>query len=284
MKRKGVLITLILVVIAIVLAVVFINMFKERTTKSLSEKLNTFVETGYLAPEGEQNKKIDEWLSVLSANNDSELVDEKDRIKSYKNSLIAYETIAQFFNRHLIQLEATSVYAKNRGKIEKSLNTSQKKADKLESYINEKMQIVEGNAYWTATTWIDCKQDITDIINYTTDAFTRLANVFNSSMPTTRENLGIMNNTLSKLILNTMSSMITKISADVEVGNPLSEKLLVFVNAYLTLENENIITQFPYSSKNFQNIISEITTSGENSEHYQEFIRGELSALMGEGI
>ena len=49
MKRRGFSIILILVIVAAVLTVVFINLFKEKDTKALAENLNSYVgsENGY---------------------------------------------------------------------------------------------------------------------------------------------------------------------------------------------------------------------------------------------
>ena len=65
MKKKWIIITIILLIIAVVLTIVFINLFSERDTEDLSNAVKTNVQTGYLDGDGDTYLKIDEYFDVM---------------------------------------------------------------------------------------------------------------------------------------------------------------------------------------------------------------------------
>ena len=103
MKRRGFSIILILVIVAAVLTVVFINLFKEKDTKALAENLNSYVgsENGYLNAENENYKIIDEYLSSVSTKLTA--AEEKNETKNYQMSYRTFVVAGEFFNRECLQ-------------------------------------------------------------------------------------------------------------------------------------------------------------------------------------
>ena len=102
MKRRGFSIILILVIIAAVLAVVFVALFKEKNTKALAESVNSYVgsENGYLNEKSESYKTIDKYLSEISTKLTT--TEEKNETKNYQMSYRTFVVAGEFFDREIV--------------------------------------------------------------------------------------------------------------------------------------------------------------------------------------
>ena len=67
MKRKGLIIVAILAIVAVVLTVVFITLFRKKDTNELAANINEVValKSGYLNDQNESNIVIDDYLNVV---------------------------------------------------------------------------------------------------------------------------------------------------------------------------------------------------------------------------
>ena len=65
MKKKWIIITIILLIIAVVLTIVFINLLSERDPEDLSNAVKTNVQTGYLKDDGENYLKIEKYVNMM---------------------------------------------------------------------------------------------------------------------------------------------------------------------------------------------------------------------------
>lgn len=283
MKKRWFIAIIILVVIAVVLAIVFINLFKTRTTKGLAENLNTYVATGYLAaPGAEQSREttqyetIDDYLKTLSTN--SQLSDnEKNTILNERAALHAYSVAVSFYNRHVIFMQVTETFQKQKGGIQSALKKAQNAANSLEKYINKNRltDLVSGVIYWEAETFPDTKGFLADIFNFTTDAVNRLGEVYLDCMPVANKDkdLAILNNSFAKLVINQTKTLTENVTNGMTDSGSHGTTLETFCNAYFSALGEQLIASYPYDA-NLQRIVLDINTLGSESEYYLPFVAG----------
>lgn len=273
MKRRGFLIILILVIIAAVLTVVFINLFKEKDTKALAESLNSYVgsENGYLNSENKNYKTIDEYLSGVSTKLTS--AEEKNETKNYQMSYRTFVVAGEFFNREMVYTEFTNVYKDNRKNIQENLSKGQECASQLAKFINENKAITAGSAYWEANTWTNCKDYMKNLFNYTMNAFTSLDNVYEASVPSK-----ILNNELTSLIFETFDELAEKTITDLRADSDCGTSLYNFANNYMSKNKESIILRFNYNATAQENvkIIREKSSGWETK--YNSFLAGNIEA------
>lgn len=273
MKRKGFWIILILVVVAVVLAVVFINLFGEKDTKSLSNALNNYVgkEEGYLYESNEDYQKIDEYLESIYAVLSSE--EEKNEVKNYQTTYSTLKVAAEFFNREMAYTKYTTVYKDNRKKIENDLKNGQSSAEKLANFVEENKELVGGSSYWKANSWANCKGYMEDLFSYTVDAINLLGNVYEASVPSK-----ILNNDLTTLIFDTTSDLLEKTTQNLKTSVESVNTLNALVKAYLTEEKQTIILNYVYNTTAQENVkaINEKTEGWEDK--YTAFLSGNVGA------
>ena len=280
MKKRWFILILVLVVIAVVLAIVFVNLFREKNTSALADSVNSVTQSGYLSKENKSNQEIDEYLNSmlkLSENipedylstllKTEDLQAEKNLIKNYANAYAAFEVVGEFFNREIVFTKYTNVYKSQKKKIQKNFSNAQSAVDALSKYFNEQ-NVKIGNAdEWLARTWDDCKSNLVNLFNYTSEAFSGLTEVYKSCV-----NSVVLNNGLSDIILDEVGKMtVGVLEGKVDFG----EKLLNFVNAYLTREGEKLILDYSYVA-GIQLIVKDIKEKGEDSSYYANFVAGNL--------
>lgn len=273
MKRRGFSIILILVIVAAVLTGVFINLFKEKDTKALAENLNSYVgrENGYLNAENENYKIIDEYLSSVSTNLTA--VEEKNETKNYQMSYRTFVVAGEFFNREMVYTEFTNVYKDNRKKIQENFSKGQECAKKLAKFIEENKEITGGSAYWEANTWTNCKDYMKNLFNYTMNAFTRLDNVYEASVPSK-----ILNNELTSLIFETFDELAEKTITDLRTDSDCGTNLYNFTNNYMTKSKESIILRFNYNTTAQENVKTIKEKANGWEAKYNSFLAGNIEA------
>lgn len=269
MKRKGFIVVLILAIVAVILTIVFINLFKERDTEKLSKSVNTYVSDGYLDDESEEYLTINDYLSNIYSKISS--MSEKTEVKNYQDSYKAYVVYGEFMNRQIVFSEYTETYKNERKKIETDLKKGQNVAEDLTAYIIENKDLTGESGYWQANTWANCKGYMSDLFGYTSDAFNRLGDVYTASVTSP-----LMNNDLTALIFNTTKELSNKISENLNQDASCGEALYNFVNIYLVQNKENVILNFNYNAVQQENI-KKINEKSEDWESlYNDFLQGNI--------
>lgn len=269
MKRKGFIVVLILAIVAVVLTIVFINLFKERDTEKLSKNVNNYASEGYLNDESEEYTTINDYLQTIY--NKISSMSEKAEVKNYQDSYKAYVVYGEFMNRQIVFSEYTETYKNERKKIETDLKKGQNVAENLAAYIIENKDLTGGSDYWQANTWANCKGYMSDLFKYTSDAFNRLGKVYTASVTSP-----LMNNDLTTLVFNTAEEMSNEISENLNQDSSCGEKLYNFVNIYLVQEKENVILDFNYNAIQQENI-KKINDKSEGWESlYNNFLQGNI--------
>lgn len=270
MKRGGkwFVALIILAVIAVVLTIVFINLFREKDTKQLAQSVHETVEKGYLNEENAQYKNIYSYLNNLETALST--VEEKNEVKNFKDSFSAYVVVGQFFDRQIVFSQYTETYKNNRKKIQKNFAKGQESANKLEQFILNNKEIVSGSDYWQANSWVNCKGDMRDLIVYTTNAFNLLADVYQASVDSK-----LMNNGLTDLVFDTFEKMSAQMIEKTSESNEFGVELNKLIGNYLTKNGEKTILNFNYSSNAMQKV-ADIKENGENSAYYGDFLQGRI--------
>ena len=147
MKRKWFFTILILAVVAVVLTIVFINLFREKDTKQLSEKVNSVTTAGYLSEDSEEyaiiNAYFDDVYLKLTTG------EEKAEVKNYQDTYKAYVLAGKFFNSQLVFSEYTETYKNNRKIIEKSFENAQEATNSFKQYIIDNKEVVVLTLFYT---------------------------------------------------------------------------------------------------------------------------------------
>ena len=266
MRKKWFFGILILVVVAIILTIVFINLFKEKDTKALSEKINDVAENSYLTEDSEENKKINEYLTKMAMI----FQDGKERteIKNYKNAINSFSVAIKFFNRELLFSSVSNEYNNHVKSITQNFENAQEDAKKLKNYINETNAPIGNSAYWAQNTWQTSQKFVKSIFDNTREAMSKLGKVYRASV-----NSKFVNNEYTDIIFDgfdTLSNQVaSKISEDATVGT----NLLVFTNAYYGDSNEEVILGYAYNDI-LQNSVKDIVENGVDSLYYSAFLSG----------
>lgn len=273
MKRRGFIVLLVLAMTAVVLTIVFINLFKEKSTKALADSVHTAVESGYLNPDSDEYETINEYLqkvySVLSSSV------EKAEVKNYQDAYAAFCITGDFFDRQIVFSEFTTTYKNQRKAIQSNLKKGQASADKLEAVIIETKELIGQSSYWQANTWANFKTHMNDVYKYTTNAFVRLEKVYKTSIPSK-----IMNNDLTTLIFGTFENLTTTFTEKVSEDANCGQKIYNFVNLYLAKNKETIILNFNYNEIAQENVRL-INEKGAGWEiKYNAFLQGNIAVSV----
>lgn len=270
MKRRGLFITVILIIVAVVLAVLFVNLFTPKDTKDVAKKLNTTVENGYLSSESEEYKTIMTYLQDISTKltNSSE----KNEVKNYIDSYEAFVVMGKFFNKQMVFTKYSGVYNDNRNGIEKGLSKAQSEADSFANYINDNKQIVGGSEFWLVNTWANCEDYMKNLVNSSINVFNRLGNVYQSCVYSK-----VMNNSLTDLVFDAIEELSADIESKPTDKSNYGSKLKNFVTIYMGENAEVIITNFNYDDIAQENV-EKITQKQNGWEQiYQNFLAGNIS-------
>lgn len=270
MKKKGLFITIIFIIVAIVLAILFINLFTPKDTKSVAKRLNTTVENGYLSSESDEYKTIMAYLQDISTKltNNSEI----NEVKNYINSYEAFVVMGKFFNKQIVFTKYSGVYNDNRNGIEKGLSKAQSEANSFASYIKENKQVVGGSEFWLVNTWANCEDYMKNLVNSSINVFNRLGDVYQGCVYSK-----VMNNSLTDLIFDAVEELSVDIETKPTDKSSYGSKLKNFVTIYMSENAEEIITNFNYDDIAQENV-EKITQKQNGWESiYQSFLAGNLS-------
>ena len=290
MKKKWFIVILVLVIVAVVLTIVFINLFKERDTKALSSKLLQVTQTGYLSREiPDENKKASDENAVIH-----ESLEEFERIgtkefssaevnifSNYVDALSAYEIAVEFFSREMIFADASATYTNNHVKVQNWLSDAQKDANSLKKYVDDVKLKTDGSDYWTAQTWTDCQKWLNNIIKKTGNAVAKLTEIYRDSVPMNVAHKGFMNNGFTDIVFDAMKEQIDDILTKSAEKADFGDDLYVLVKAYLVKESEDLILNFPYENispdgelNTLADKVADIKINGKTSKFYDDFVSG----------
>lgn len=265
MKRKGLWIFVILALIAVVLAIVFINLFSDKDTKALAQEVNKVATEGYLFEESEEYKEINQYLATVYATLEEE---EKNEVLNSQNILKASSLMIDFYNRQILYSKFTEEYKVERKQIEKDFSQAQTKAQEFVVYIQENKS--EGSAWWLANTWVEGKKYMQDIVSNTKSAFERLEKVYVASVDSK-----IMNNDFTSIIFEATSKLLTETQENLAKSG-YGIKLYNFISIYYTLNGEKMIINYNYNAS-MQNEVSDIKELGEESLFYDNLLDGSIA-------
>lgn len=276
MRKKWFIVILFLVIIAVVMAIIFINLFKERDTKRLSTNINNVLNGGYLDSNGEIYTTIEEYLNnILPMLKAEDQTQDKETnqdivIENYQEMYDSYIVFAQFVNREFVFSQYNETYQVQSNKIIKSLSNAQNSAENMVNYINENKDLVADSSFWTVNTWATCKVYMDELINNTYNAYVGLVDVFQASVPSK-----FVNNELTSLIFSTAQALQEDILETPTIL--LGETLKTLINAYLTKDNEWKILEYLYdetAQQNVQTILND--QDDEKNTVYNNFLVGEI--------
>ena len=276
MRKKWFIVILFLVIIAVVMAIIFINLFKERDTKRLSTNINNVLNGGYLDSNGEIYTTIEEYLNnILPMLKAEDQTQDKETnqdivIENYQEMYDSYIVFAQFVNREFVFSQYNETYQVQSNKIIKSLSNAQNSAENMVNYINENKDLVADSSFWTVNTWATCKVYMDELINNTYNAYVGLVDVFQASVPSK-----LVNNELTSLIFSTAQALQEDILETPTIL--LGETLKTLINAYLTKDNEWKILEYLYdetAQQNVQTILND--QDDEKNTVYNNFLVGEI--------
>jgi len=268
MKRKGLFVFIIIAIIAVVLAIVFINLFSDKDTKALAQEINRVATTTYLNEESAEFKEIDEYLTVVSSTLDSK---EQKEALNYQNMLKSTAVMIDFYNRQILFSEFSETYKIERKKIEKEFKKAQEIAEEFCAYIAENKTDAYGSDWWTANTWVEGKKFMQEIMTNANSAFERLQNVFVDGVDSK-----IINNDLTQLVFEVTTKMFSNVNESLSENDTTSVGLLNFINIYYSLNGEKIIISYNYS-ESMQNEIADINENGEDSLFYNNLLDGSIA-------
>lgn len=259
---------LVLVAVAIVLTIVFINLFKDRETTELATKVNEVAEEGYLAENSDEYLVISDYLSkVMTYFEDGA---DKKQIQNYKDSYSAFAIAIDFFNKEMLFTEYTDEYKDNLRDIKSSFDDAQKAAEELKDYVNETKNLVGESQFWNTNTWQTSEGYVKTIFEESRSALTKLCIVYEASV--TSE---LMNNDFTDIMFDGFTDLTNQVVADLTENSTKGNALLQFVSTYFSEENEEYILGYAYNDM-LQARVKDIKEKGLESALYSGFLAGEL--------
>ena len=268
MKKKWVVIIAILLIVGIVLAIIFVNLFKERDTKDLALRVTEVAENGYLNEENESYNTIVDYLDMMQQRlNTLQTQTERNQAENYLQIYQSANILIKYINKDFVFSNYTSIYKANKKRIENNFSTAQEYADKLAEEINSAKDLVADSDFWNISTWANFSQDLNKLFQSTTSACTALCDVYISCV-----NSKFANNDLTYIIFNqTKTNLNNSFEKNTEQG--VGKNFYDFVNSYLT--NFTQIQEYIYDLS-LQDKVLDIKQNGENSSYYTAFLAGTL--------
>ena len=276
-KTKWLIIIGIIVVLAVVLTIVFINLFTPKHTTELANQLNSVMQTGYLNEENTSNKNIQDFLNKTKTNGNLNNR-EKTQIENYLDTLQAFSEMGEFYNRQMIFTTHTNVYSDNADGIINALKDANSIAAGLGSYFETNMNRDE---QLQAEAWRTKSNQMKSLFDNTYSAFTRLSAVYTSCITSK-----IKNNEMSKAVFKVTNYLLAEIKTDLENKDVPSlingPKFLNFVKAYYPKDKNYLIYNSVYNETalGIAKEINEATNLAEyevvNGSNWQKFLGGDV--------
>lgn len=260
--KKGIIFTTIILVVAAVLTVVFVTLFKERDTDAVADKVISVVDEGYLS-EDTDKETIEEYLNYMCSNAGAST----DEIEMSINFYSAYDKLGDFYREHIIFTSYNSTYRANRDDVIGGFNTATNLAEDMVDYIVS--NTAGESESWEARTWDDVRVMMFEFIEANNRAFIALGNIY----PACGNSL-ITNNDFTTAVLNGINEHLSNYqNADETTDrNKIATNVNKMAAEYLT---DELVYGYLYNAT-WQTQIADLTTNGEQSGYYGAFMAGTL--------
>ena len=268
MKKKWILLTIILLVVAAVLGVVFINLFGKKTTTELARNVNTVVESGYLSDQGDEYITINAYMTDILTRFTDE--DERKEAQNYKDAYCAFVTAAEFYNRQICFTEYTTTYKNKRKSITNNLKKANKVAKNFKNYIIETKPLVGSGDYWNIATWTEGEKYMSEIYKCTANALVSLGEVYKSSVTSP-----LMNNDYTTIIIRGFEDILNGVEDMIYVDSMVGDDLMVFVNAFMQKSHDETILGYNYDDV-LKEKVEELLKNWSASPKYIDFLKGNI--------
>ena len=257
--KKGIIFTVIILIVAAVLTVVFVTLFKERDTDAVANKVISVVDEGYLS-ENSDKEALEDYLDYMSAS------EQNDEVTMSKTLLATYDKLGDFYREHIAFTSYNSTYKSNKGDIINGLDSASDSMDEMVSYINS--HTAGGNSSWEARTWDDVRVMMFEFIEANNRAFSSLSYVYIAC-----ENSQIVNNDYTSEVLKAISEHLSSYgSLDMKGRLTMAENVSRMATNYLKTE---LVYGYLYDDI-WQAQIEDIMTNGTDSSYYSSFVAGTL--------
>ena len=275
-KSKGVtLITVITVVAAVILSIVFFTLFKDKNTSALAKSINSYSTSGYLSDkDGSEYKQIDSYLNNLQTKLvlDSAYTNSKNQVITYRDAYKGYICVSAFFNREANFMTYTKYYKDNRKDVQDSLSKAQKSAKNLLSNLKKNKTATGDNSYWADLVWKSCYDDAYDLLKNTINAFNVFAKIYKNSVSS-----NLLNNDFSDIMFRGLSSLSKIVKNEIKTNINCGGDLFVFTNKYFSLDGESMILRYSYLEDDNQNKIKVVDIKKNwSGTNYNNFISAGL--------
>ena len=258
--KKGIIFTVILFIVAGVLAIVFVTLFKDKDTKAVANKVLSVTSEGYLS-NGEDREVFEKYLDNMlgKTENDDEII--------LSISLYAtYNRLGEFFRENIVFTSFTNEYKRNKDDIIGGLTNADKKFDEMVSYITT--NTAGDNEAWEARTWDDIQPMMLEFIEQNNRAFAGLARIYPSCGDSK-----VTNNDFTTVLFETIDRYL---SSYADAGTARKQALTHYLKN-LTTDYLNVELIYGYLyNETWQTEITDILENGTKSIYYLPFITGTL--------
>ncbi len=260
--KKGIIFTTIILIVAAILTVVFVTLFKERDTDAVADKVISVVDEGYLS-EDTDKETIEEYLNYMRSNAGAST----DEVRMSINFYSAYDKLGDFYREHIIFTSYNSTYRANRDDVIGGFNTATDRAEDMVDYIVS--NTAGESESWEARTWDDVRVMMFEFIEANNRAFIALGNIYPAC-----GNSEITNNDFTTAVLNGINKHLSDYqNADETIDkNQIATNVNNMATKYLT---DELVYGYLYNAT-WQTQIADLTTNGEQSGYYGAFMAGTL--------
>lgn len=270
MKKKGIIITVILLVVAVVLTIVFINLFKEKDTRAVTNQVVACVDEGYLdtnKTDGEYEVVLTYLDNIISISGLSE--EYKAEIANVRDLYSTFANIGRFYSQEIIFAQYNQSYQQYRNSTINALKDASTKANQLKNYIQENINKTAGANYWEIKTWDDCRVMAKEFVAYNIEAFKGLKNIYTKCLASK-----IVNNDFSALVLQTINTCYASAYENFSSNNLDVLKVIKMTETYLDFEHIKIL-HYIYDDE-LQTKVADIKEKETESEFYANLVAGTL--------
>ena len=258
--KKGIIFTVILFIVAGVLAIIFVTLFKDKDTKAVANKVLSVTSEGYLS-NGEDREVFEKYLDNMLGKTESD-----DEIILSISLYATYDRLGEFFRENIVFTSFTNEYKRNKDDIIGGLTNADKKFDEMVSYITT--NTAGDNEAWEARTWDDIQPMMFEFIEQNNRAFAGLARIYSSCGDSK-----VTNNDFTAVLFETIDRYL---SSYADAGTARKQALTHYLKNLTTnyLDGE-LIYGYLYN-ETWQTEIGDILENGTKSVYYLPFITGTL--------
>lgn len=260
-----------LVIVGVVLAILFVTLFGNKSTEDLAKNLNSYsTSEGYLSETSEKYQKVDTYFDDLATTITDDTY--RNEIANFKNAYTAYTIISDFFNNEIYYMTYNDVYKENRSQIENSFKNAQTNIDKMIDQINKNSKAVGDSEFWKKQAWKNCRDYMKTAIKETATAFKKIMKVYNACVAS-----NIINNDYSKIIFFGLEQLISDFDKKYTEDDTVGQKILNYSTYYFTDTTKASIIEYTYTTNlSLKNKVSNILSAKTESAYFADLIGGSL--------